>query len=66
MCYSPDEIECKEKWDLTLNWNPRQRPAFRQKPEAITQQKGEKEKTVRRRNFERAKKLGIEYVRDKM
>lgn len=66
VCYYPDEIECKEKWDLSLTWNPQLRPAFRQKPDAITQQKGEKEKTIKRRNFERAKKLGIDYVRGKM
>ena len=66
VCYYPEEIECKEKWDLSLTWDPQRRPAFRQKPDAITQQKGEKEKTIKRRNFERAKKLGIDYVRGKM
>ena len=64
--YYPQPIECKEKWDLSLSWNPALRPAFRQKPDEVTQQKGEKEKVIKRRNFERAKKLGIEYVRDKL
>ena len=64
--YYPDEIECKEKWDLTLTWDPTLRPVYRQKPRELIQQKGEKKKTVNNRNYERAKKLGIEYVRDKV
>ena len=63
--YYPEAIECKEKWDLTLTWNPTLRPAFRQKPGAITQQKGEKKRVTKSRNIERAKKLGIEYLNGK-
>ena len=64
--YYPESIECKAKWDLTLTWNPTLRPVYRQKPGAITQQKGEKKKALNSRNYERAKKLGIEYIRDKV
>ena len=49
------------KWDMTLTWNPLSRPLFRQKPAEITKQKPEKEKTIKRRNLERAQKLGIPY-----
>ena len=59
--YYPEKIECKEKWDLTLTWNPMSRSLDRQKPLEITKQKPEKEKTINRRNQERASKLGIPY-----
>ena len=59
--YYHDKIECKAKWDLTLTWNPTSRSLNLQKPMAITKQKPEKEKTITRRNLERAEKLGIPY-----
>lgn len=59
--YYPDKIECKEKWDLTLTWNPTSRSLELQKPMTITKQKPDKEKTIKRRNQERADKLGIPY-----
>ena len=59
--YYPDKIECKAKWDLTLTWNPTSRSLNLQKPMTITKQKPEKEKTIKRRNQERAEKLGISY-----
>lgn len=59
--YYPKEIECKAKWDIRELWNPRQLPLYRQKPEAITKQKADKQRTIRSRNAERAKKLGIDY-----
>ena len=59
--YYPEKIECKEKWDLTLTWNPMSRSLYLQKPLEITKQKPEKEKTIKRRNQERASKLGIPY-----
>ena len=40
-------------------------PRFKQKPQAITKQKPEAEKKLKNRNADRAKKLGIEYNRDK-
>ena len=62
--YYPEKIECKAKWDLTLTWNPTARSLYLQKPLAITKQKPEKEKTIKRRNQERAGKLGITYPGD--
>lgn len=59
--YYHDKIECKAKWDLTLTWNPMARSLNQQKPMTITKQKPEKEKTITRRNQERADKLGIPY-----
>ena len=59
--YYPDKIECKAKWDLTLTWNPASRSHNLQKPMTKTKQKPEKEKTIKRRNLERAEKLGIPY-----
>lgn len=58
--YFPESIDCKRKWDVSRQWNPLDRPFDRQKPSAITKQKGETQKTVRKRNLQRAQKLGIE------
>lgn len=60
--YYPEAIECRAKWDVTRQWSPTSIPAYRQKPSAITKQKAEKEKTIRQRNAERARKLGITYT----
>lgn len=60
--YDPEVIECKEKWDLTLSWNPTAKPLWQQKPEAITKQKADKQQTIKHRNIERAKQLGIQYI----
>ncbi len=59
--YYPEEIECKAKWDVSRTWNPTERLLSRQKPGKITKQKPDKEKTIKRRNFERARDLGIPY-----
>ena len=58
--YFNEKIECKAKWDISRNWQPRQRRLDQQKPDAITKQKGEKQKTIQQRNLQRAQKLGIE------
>lgn len=60
--YYPEKIECREKWDVSRKWNLTERPLYRQKPSAITKQKGNKAKTIKQRNLERARKLGIEYL----
>ena len=60
--YYPGKIECKAKWDLTENWNPTSTPLYQQKPGAITKQKADKQKTIRRRNAERAKQMGLPYT----
>lgn len=54
-------IECKAKWDVTLNWNPKALPLFQQLPSALKKEsKNKKEKKVNR-NDERAKKYGTTY-----
>ncbi len=60
--YYPEAVECKANWDLNLNWNPTAKPLYQQKPGEIVKQKADKEKTIQRRNLERARKLGIEYI----
>ena len=62
--YYPKEVECKEKWDITIGWDLNATPVARQKPQAITKQKSEQKKKLRNRNADRAKQLGIEYKRE--
>lgn len=64
--YYPKEVECKEKWDITITWNLTSTPLAQQKPLEITKQKPDKEKKLQNRNADRARKLGIEYVRGKI
>ena len=63
--YYPREIECKERWDVTQKWDLTATPRFKQKPQAITKQKPDKAKQLKNRNVERAKQLGIEYLKTK-
>ena len=63
--YYPREIECKEKWDISQSWNLTAAPRFRQKPLDITKQKPDADKKVKNRNAERARQLGIEYMKSK-
>ena len=60
--YYPEQIECKEKWDLTESWDPKARNLAKQKPGAITKQKPDKEKKIKNQNARRAKDLGIQYI----
>ena len=59
--YYPEVIECKAKWDVTLNWDPTARPLDQQKPAAITKQKAEQQRKIQQRNVSRARKMGIPY-----
>ena len=62
--YYPREIQAKEKFDMTLQWNLTERRRNLQKPDKITKQKPDKEKKRKQnRNVERARQLGIEYVK---
>ena len=62
--YYSEKIECKAKWDVTKSWNLTAKPRYRQKPAAIIQQKADKERRrLQNRNADRAKELGIEYVK---
>ena len=63
--YFPEEVECKAKWDVNRKWNLNATPRFRQKPAKITKQKPDKEKQLKNRNLERARQLGIEYMKSK-
>ena len=63
--YYAEELECKEKWDVTKSWNLKSVARFRQKPSAIVKQKPEQEKKLKNRNVERAKQLGKEYLKEK-
>ena len=62
--YNPREIEAKAKWDITQQWNLTVLPRNRQKPSVLVKQKDKnKKKTIKSRNLERAKDLGIQYVK---
>lgn len=60
--YRREMIECKAKWDLTIEWNPTVRIATEQKPPELIKQKGDSKKKTQSRNLERARSLGIIYV----
>ncbi len=65
--YYPREIECKEKFDVTLGWNLKERARHRQKPSVLVKQKADKtQKKRQNRNAERARQLGIEYVKKQL
>ncbi len=59
--YYSREIEAKAKWDVTLQWNLTAQPRQSQKPGILIKQKKDSKKTVKNRNAERARQLGIEY-----
>lgn len=66
--YYPREIEAKEKWDVTQQWNVTERRRNEQKPSALVKDKGssKQKKQLRNRNAERAKQLGKEYIKGKL
>ena len=65
--YYHRSIEAKAKWDIKQQWNLKQLKRNEQKPAAIVKQKPDKEKKqLKNRNLERAKNLGIEYVKGAM
>ncbi len=62
--YYTREIEAKEKFDMTLQWNLTERKRNVQKPSKIVKQQPDKEKRRKQnRNAERARQLGIEYIK---
>ena len=63
--YHHEEIECKQKWDVSRSWNVAAMPRYKQKPAKITKQKPDKAKQLKNRNLERAKEKGIQYLNDK-
>ena len=62
--YHHEEIECKQKWDVSRSWNVAAMPRYKQKPGKITKQKPDKAKQLKNRNLERAKEKGIQYLKD--
>ena len=60
--YYHEAIQCKANWDFSETWTPTARSLSSQKPSQITKQKADKKKTVKSRNLDRAKSLGIQYV----
>ncbi len=61
--YYNKEIECKEKWDISIDWNLKAVPTERQKPSSLIQQKGEKERTIRYRNYDYMQKYKRQYAK---
>lgn len=57
--YYFEKVSCREKWDVTREWNLQDRPLDKQKPGAITKQKADKQKTIKQRNADRARELGV-------
>lgn len=56
--YYPTELALKAQWEITQEWNPTAIPWAKQKPQKITKQKPDKERTIRNRNAERASRKG--------
>lgn len=54
--YYPDSVVLKSSWDTELPWDVRSTPIAKQKPLAITRQKGDIKRTATNRNAERAKR----------
>ncbi len=54
--YYPSQLTMRAKWDLEQVWNLEATDITKQKPLQITKQKPDKEKTIQKRNEERAKK----------
>ena len=63
--YLNEAVECKDKWDVSRQWNLTATPRYKQKPEKITKQKPDKAKQLRNRNAERAKEKGMQYLNGK-
>ncbi len=61
--YCPQVFEAKARWDITRQWNMTATPRHHQKPSALLKKKSKK-KMVRTRNADRARELGIEYVKN--
>lgn len=63
--YYPKLTECKAKWDVTRDWNLTSTPRYQQKPAPLIKQKADQERKLQNRNAQRAKQLGIEYIKEK-
>ena len=54
--YYPSELSLKAQWEIAQEWNPTAIPLAKQKPQKITKQKPDKERTIKNRNAERSRK----------
>jgi hypothetical protein len=61
--YYPREIETKAKWDITLQWQLMDKPLNQQKPSQLVKKKAAAKKKQKNRNADRAKELGIPYIK---
>lgn len=57
--YFDEKLECRAKWDVTRTWNVKAKALDKQKPSSLVKQKGGQKKTIKQRNAQRAKDLGI-------
>lgn len=65
--YYSDIVECKEKWDVTVDFDITKRPRYKQKPSKLVKQKGEQKKRSNTdKNAKRAEELGIKFDREKV
>lgn len=64
--YYSDVVECKEKWDITVDFDITKNKRFEQKPQKLIKQKGEQKKRNTDKNAKRAEELGIKYDREKV
>lgn len=62
--YLPESVVCKEKWDITKEFNIHNNPLYKQKPRSLVKQKGEQKKKSIDRNLKRAQDLKIVYDRE--
>ena len=53
--YYTQPVTVRAQWDVTQDWYLNAAQIYQQKPEKITKQKPDKQKTVKSRNAERAK-----------
>jgi len=51
--YYPEALTLKAQWEITQDWRPTLLPLSKQKPQKITKQKPDKEKTSKNRNAQR-------------
>lgn len=64
MWYLNHEFEVKANWDIETDdmWDVTNQPIYKQKSAKITKQKPDKEKTIKNRNWERAKEFQERYT----
>lgn len=59
--YHSADIECKAKWDVTVNFDGFKRKLFEQKPSSLVKQKADKKRVAKNMNAKRAKDRNIKF-----